>query len=186
MMYSIILLNSVVVVFPVLFVSLWLFYLLVVVVYCLLVVVLAIFLLWLFSLCCHGYSVSFVYFFSLSLCRDCLFCTYTEFLGAFSLFFSVTVLLLTFLNFRCQCFFCFVCLLSSQSVLLLLFCLCCCRFLCLFSVPVLCSSCCCVVLFWPPRHRQSRRDAGKQKRQSSLTFPQLCGQLALIPQESES
>ena len=64
MMRPIILLNSVVVVFPVLFVSLWLFYLLVVVVYCLLVVVLAIFLLWLFSLCCHGYSVSFVYFFS--------------------------------------------------------------------------------------------------------------------------
>ena len=47
-------------------------------------------------------------FFLLSLCRDCLFCTYTEFLGAFSLFFSVTVLLFTFLNFRCQCFFVFV------------------------------------------------------------------------------
>lgn len=109
----------------------------------------------------------------------------------------VTVLLLSFVIFGvCHSLFVLFCLLSSQSVLfvllfsfvllLLLFCLCFCRFHCLFSVPVLCSSCCCVVLFWPPKQRQSWRDSGKQKRQSSLTFPQLCGQLALIPQESES
>ena len=65
----------------------------------------------LFSLCsCHGYSVSLVLF-SLSLCRDCRFSTHAEFLGAFSLFFSLYCycFVAQFCYFRCLSqFVCFV------------------------------------------------------------------------------